>query len=329
MTISHEESIAPILAARLERVALLFERALVSDLAPVAQLARHVEKYRGKMLRPSLVIISGMAARHGLEENPEIDENLDTLAAVVEMIHMATLVHDDVLDEAELRRGGATVNSLRGNETAVMLGDFLISSSFHLCSSVGSPWLNSALGETTTQLCSGEILQLSHRGDMQLDEATYFEIIRRKTGVLSGACCGLAARIAGAGEASCESLRLFGEELGMAFQIQDDVLDLVGDERVVGKTLGIDLRKGKLTLPIVIHLMQCTPQERAIAMEVIARGDHPELLKLVGTTGAVAKARQQAAAFVSRAKRRLDTLPSSVARTTLSMMADATIERAY
>lgn len=327
MTVEQTDQIAPILAASLARVAVRFERALASDLAPVAQLARHVEKYRGKMLRPSLVIISGMAARGGAPADQQVDESLETLAAVVEMIHMATLVHDDVLDEAELRRGGATVNSLRGNETAVMLGDFLISTSFHLCSSVGQPWLNSALGETTTQLCSGEILQLSHRGDMQLDESTYFEIIRRKTGVLSGACCGLAARIAGADGPSTRALGEFGEQLGMAFQIQDDVLDLVGDERVVGKTLGIDLRKGKLTLPVVIHLMRCSEGQRSEAMDVISRGDHAALLRLLSATGALDLAREKAFAMVSSAKEQLRALEPSAARAMLAAMADATIER--
>ncbi|MCX5663694.1 MAG: polyprenyl synthetase family protein, partial [Planctomycetota bacterium] len=254
---------------------------------------------------------------------------LDTLGAVVEMIHMATLVHDDVLDEADLRRGGETVNSLRGNETAVMLGDFLISSSFHLCSSVGESWLNSALGEMTSRLCSGEILQLSHRGDLTLDSKTYFEIIRRKTGVLAGACCGLAARLAGATPAVCEALRLYGEELGIAFQIQDDVLDLVGEQRIVGKTLGIDLRKGKFTLPLVTHLTRCTGEIRQSTIHAIEQCDVPTLLRLIESTGSLAAAREQAAEFVNKAKARLSILAESPARQLLWSIADATIEREF
>ncbi len=323
------DEIAALLAVRLGEVATRFEQALVNDLAPVNALTRHVERYRGKMLRPTLVLTSGIAVREGMAANPMVDQQLNALAAVVEMIHMSTLVHDDVLDEADLRRGGATINSLRGNETAVMLGDFLISSSFHLCSSVGEPWLNSALGEMTTQLCAGEILQLSHRGNLTLSEETYFEIVRRKTGVLAGACCGLAARLAGASSEVAESLRLYGEELGIAFQIQDDVLDLVGEEQVVGKTLGIDLRKGKFTLPIVVHLTRCTALERVKTIAVIEACDVEALIPLVESTGSLAAARERARQLVAHAKGRLSVLRESSARQMLAAIADAAIERAY
>ncbi len=321
--------LTPSLAARLDEVAECFARALASDLPAVNTLARHVEKYRGKMLRPTLVIASGLAVQSSNQASRAIDQKLNTLAAVVEMIHMATLVHDDVLDEADLRRSGATVNSLRGNETAVMLGDFLISSSFHLCSSVGEPWLNTELGAMTTQLCSGEILQLSHRGDLAIDAATYFEIIRRKTGVLAGACCGLGARLAGAPSALSAALSDFGEQLGMAFQIQDDVLDLVGEERVVGKTLGIDLQKGKFTLPLVAHLTRCDGVSRAATIKAIEQGDVGAILRLVESTDSLSFARARAAEFVSKAKDRLSVLHESPARQLLLLMADATIEREF
>lgn len=320
---------ATTLAARLDRVAARFERQLQSDLAQVNSLARHVERYRGKMLRPTLVIISGWAVRDSMPEDTEVDSRIDTLAAVVEMIHMATLVHDDVLDEAQMRRGGATVNSLRGNETAVMLGDFLISSAFHLCSSVGLPWLNSALGVTTTQLCSGEILQLTHRGDTALSEATYFEIIRRKTGVLSGACCALAARLAGGADSVVSALHRYGEDLGMAFQIQDDLLDLIGEESVVGKTLGIDLQKGKLTLPIVIHLGRASAPGREETLRAIAACDRTGLVALVRGTGSLGAARERAMELVSSAKERVECLTDSPSRRLLESIADATVERVY
>ncbi len=325
----HTDEMAAILASRLVDVATRFEQALVNDLAPVNALTRHVERYRGKMLRPTLVITTGIAVRDGVEPSALVDQQLNALAAVVEMIHMSTLVHDDVLDEADLRRGGATINSLRGNETAVMLGDFLISSSFHLCSRVGEPWLNTALGEMTTQLCAGEILQLSHRGNLTLSEATYFEIVRRKTGVLAGACCGLAARLAGASLEIAEALRLYGEELGIAFQIQDDVLDLVGEEHIVGKTLGIDLRKGKFTLPIVIHLARCSPVERVKTLAVIEACDVEALLPLIESSGSLAAARERARELVEHAKGRLTVLPPSGAQQMLVAIADAAIARAF
>lgn len=317
------------LAQRLARVSTVFEGQLRSDVAAVDSLTRHVERYRGKMLRPILVVIAGWTVRPPSDDAGEIERQLDTVAAVAEMIHMATLVHDDVLDEAELRRGGVTVNSLRGNETAVMLGDYLIASAFHLCSSLALPWLNSALGVTTTQLCSGEILQLTHRGNMSLDEATYFEIIRLKTAVLSGACCSLAGRIVGANAAQIAALHRYGEELGMAFQIQDDLLDLVGDEETVGKTLGIDLQKGKLTLPIVMHLARVDEVARAQTLQAIQGCDRRALRVLVTESGALQAAREKALGRVVAAKRQLAQLPSGAATELLARIADATVERAH
>ena len=179
------------LAPLLAEVGKAFERQLASDLPPVNTLCRHVERYRGKMLRPTMVFLCGQAFG-------PVGERHVIVAATCEMIHMATLVHDDVLDEAEVRRKGHTVNHLRGNEVAVMLGDYLISNAFHLCSRAGDPALNLRLGEVTNTLCEGELVQLSHRDDLSLDERTYFEIVRRKTAVLIGACCELGAQLSGA-----------------------------------------------------------------------------------------------------------------------------------
>src|SRR5262245_60035788 len=181
---------AALIARALADVEVEFERQLASDLPAVNALCRHVERYRGKMLRPTLVLATGLASAPS-DESSVLANGDDairpahrTVAAVVEMIHMATLVHDDVLDEADVRRQGATVNHLRGNETAVMLGDYLISNAFHLCSTIGDPTINILLGQTTNTLCEGELIQLHHRDNVSLDEPTYFEIVRRKTAVL-------------------------------------------------------------------------------------------------------------------------------------------------
>ena len=188
------------LAPLLADVGKAFERQLASDLPPVNTLCRHVERYRGKMLRPTMVFLCGQAFG-------PVGERHVIVAATCEMIHMATLVHDDVLDEAEVRRKGHTVNHLRGNEVAVMLGDYLISNAFHLCSRAGDPALNLRLGAVTNTLCEGELVQLSHREDLSLDERTYFEIVRRKTAVLIGACCELGAQLSGAPADAVAALR--------------------------------------------------------------------------------------------------------------------------
>src|SRR5207253_2087061 len=156
-------------------------------------LVKHVSRFRGEMLRPTLVLLAGKASGELLDAHI-------TLATVVEMVHMSTLVHDDVLDEAELRRKGATINHLRGNEAAVLLGDYLISHSYHLCSSLDSQFASRLIGRTTNELCEGELLQIHNRNNLELDEETYLTIISRKTACLTATCCLLGAKMSGASE---------------------------------------------------------------------------------------------------------------------------------
>src|SRR3954465_7805832 len=260
----------------LDAVDRLFHQELASDLKCVNVLVRHVGRFRGKMLRPCLLLMSGKAAAR---DGPLADAHA-VLATVVEMVHMATLVHDDVLDEAELRRKGATINHLRGNEAAVLLGDYLISHSFHLCSSLDSQFASRIIGRTTNQVCEGELLQIHHRNNLDLDEETYFQIISRKTASLCATCCLLGAKFAGAGEVRMSQLELFGLSLGTAFQIQDDILDIVGDPLTVGKTLGLDLEKGKLTLPI-IHYLPPPPAEKRERMRALIADQSPDRIDRV------------------------------------------------
>jgi octaprenyl-diphosphate synthase len=310
------------LAPLLAEVGRAFERQLASDLPPVNTLCRHVERYRGKMLRPTMVFLCGQAFG-------PVGERHVIVAATCEMIHMATLVHDDVLDEAAVRRKGHTVNHLRGNEVAVMLGDYLISNAFHLCSRAGDPALNLRLGEVTNTLCEGELVQLSHREDLSLDERTYFEIVRRKTAVLIGACCELGARLSGAPEESVAALRRFGEGLGIAFQVQDDLLDLSGREDVVGKSLGRDLEKGKLTLPVIIHLSRGTPVQRERTIAAIRARDGAALLAELTAAGALAEARSRAMAMVDAARKELALVPACPARDALDAAALAIVQRDF
>jgi len=312
----------------LDEVAIIFERQLASDLSAVNTLCLHVERYRGKMLRPLLVMTCGMASVGDDGTGGAVTPAHHALAAVVEMIHMATLVHDDVLDDADTRRQGQTVNARWGNETAVMLGDYLISNAFHLCSSIGDPSLNLALGEVTNTLCEGELVQLHHRDNDSLDEGTYLEIVRRKTASLIAAACRLGARLSRAPEEVCEALGAFGMSLGIAFQIQDDVLDLIGDPRVVGKSLGKDLEKGKLTLPLIHALERCDADGRMALIQAIQRRDAPIILERLDRVDAVASARRAAQDLVDEAKGRLPHLPESGVRDLLSMMADAVVMRA-
>lgn len=324
-----------LVAEGLRRVEERFDRQLRSDLPPVERLVGHVEHYRGKMLRPTLVLAAGLTAS---PDRSEITDAHVTVAAVCEMVHMATLVHDDVLDDADIRRRGRTVNRLHGNEAAVILGDYLIAGAYHLCSQLDSQAAALLIGHVSMTMCAGELLQLSHRGDSSLDEPTYFEIVERKTAALVGAACRLGAWCSGGDEAFCRRLERFGMRVGVAFQVQDDLLDLVGREAVVGKSVGKDLEKGKLTLPLIHHLgvVGAAGRGRSLALlEHAGAGgrDGPEaaarLRAAVESTGSIEYARTAARKLVEQGQVELASLPASPARAYLLAMADAVVDRSH
>jgi len=321
--------LSTILEAQLDKTAQIIERQLASDLPAVNALCRHVERYRGKMLRPTMVLLSGLAASSEDDPARALGRAHHLVAAVTELIHMATLVHDDVLDDARERRRAATVNVLHGNESAVMLGDYLISNAFHLCSQAGDPSINLALGEVTNTLCEGELLQLHHRNQLGIDEPTYFEIIRRKTASLIGEACRLGAYLSGADDDMQQALREAGVALGVAFQIQDDLLDLVGDQQVVGKSVGKDLDKGKLTLPLILYLAEVDQRRRGEAIDLIERRRADALRGLLLDSGAVAESTSRANGYVERAKALLTRLPQSDARLLFETLADHLVMRAF
>jgi len=341
------ESVHATLLLGLGRVEQCFDDQLASDLPPVARLCRHVERYRGKMLRPSLVLLGGLAAHAGasaaLNESPEAaaalwtDEHIG-LAAVVEMVHMATLVHDDVLDEAEIRRRGETVNRMTDNETAVILGDYLIAAAYNLCSRVQGREASEAVGDAAMVMTAGELLQLHHRGNASLDEPTYFEIVRRKTAALIAVSCALGVAASGAGQPLQDALRRYGRKIGVAFQIQDDVLDLTGEERVVGKSVRRDLSKGKLTLPIIHRLSTAAPLDRGALLRLIeqAAAEGPsgdaaadQLMADVRDAGSIDYARSVGERLLEEALPELEALPAGPARDMLNYSTRAVIERRF
>ena len=329
-------SVRAFLDDELRAVDAVFQRQLTASLPAVNRLCGHVARYRGKMLRPTMVLLSGAASRPdsaGLDASPleASGESHRVLAAVCEMIHIATLVHDDVLDEADARRSGPTFNYLKGNEAAVLLGDYLISNAFHLCSSLGRPDLNRRIGATTNELCAGELLQVHHREDWSIDEATYFAIVERKTASLIGLCCELGAMESSAEAGVIRAMGVYGRRIGVAFQIQDDLLDLVGTESEVGKTLGRDLEKGKLTLPLILHFGLAEPSERARLLKLLDRCPEADAVgavrDLLVQSGAVERARQRAVELVKEARSQLICLAPSPARDLLDDLAVASIHR--
>jgi octaprenyl-diphosphate synthase len=316
-------SLTACISPQLEAVDRRFHDELASDLPSVNALVKHVSRFRGKMLRPMLVLLAGKAAG-------ELTDAHVTIATVVEMVHMATLVHDDVLDEAELRRKGATINHLRGNEAAVLLGDYLISHSYHLCSGLDSQLASRTIARTTNQVCEGELLQIHNRNNIELDEATYLEIITRKTASLCATCCHLGATFAGASAAVVERLETYGRSLGIAFQIQDDILDIVGEVETVGKTLGIDVEKGKMTLPMIHFLRNAPTEHRALLRSLLSGRDADKaerIRNLLLPTQSIQYAHDRARQLVDKAQTAIADLPESEAKGVLQTMAQFVISR--
>jgi octaprenyl-diphosphate synthase len=289
----------------------------------VSEVLEHMAGYRGKRLRPVLLLLSGLACG-GLEQ-PHL-----VLAAVVEMIHTATLVHDDVLDEATTRRHVATVNSRWTNETSVLLGDYLFTHAFHLASSFGDATACRMIGRATNIVCEGEMAQVADRGNMSLTEEQYLDIIEAKTAELCAISCYLGGHYAGASPAVCDALDGFGRSLGIAFQIADDLLDVAGSEQTTGKSLGTDLTKQKLTLPVIHLLGQVSARRSAEIRELLSRPDQhtrSALLPILESTGALRYARSRADEFTVAARQHLAALPESPARQLLEDMADFVIAR--
>lgn len=312
---------API-AADLVEVERVFARTMSSHRGHVATLVAHLDHYRGKRLRPALLLLTARACG-------AVTPAHHVLGAVVEMIHTATLVHDDVLDEATVRRHVRTVNANWGNQSSILLGDMLFSHAFHLAATVGDAVACEIIGRATNRVCEGELHQVSERGNLHLSEADYFDIIDGKTAELT-ACCGrLGALYAGADDAIVERLAEYGRCLGLAFQIADDLIDLTGIESTAGKTLGTDLAQQKLTLPLIRMLAAVGPDEaerlrRLLRQPDAARG---EVVAKLRETGALAYAKRRAEEHAQQARAAVSVLPASECRAVLETLTDWTVRR--
>ncbi|MFH1419839.1 MAG: polyprenyl synthetase family protein [Planctomycetota bacterium] len=310
-------------ATALEQVIEAFDQETRSDQPCVNRLLERVRTYRGKLLRPQLLLLSADATG-GIR-----DEHI-VLGAVVEMVHMATLVHDDVLDEADVRRHGATVNRLAGNEGAVLLGDYLISHAYHLCSSLGSTHASRRIAAATNTVCEGELAQIESRGNFALTEVEYIEIIRRKTAALTSVCCELGAELAQVEPRVVRNMASFGEDLGIAFQIVDDLLDLTATEDEMGKSVGRDADLGKLTLPLIRFLRQADETDRRRLITTLSRdavGKAGGVRAILEGSGAIDSAMNTAREYVQSALSRIADLPPGHARDRLFATAEFVVQR--
>ena len=313
---------APV-ASELEAVEDILRSELSSEDPFVDGLVKHAFRLGGKRLRPALVLLSAKAT--GSLKREHI-----VLAAVVEMIHTATLVHDDVLDEATLRRHRETINARSDNEASVLVGDFLFTHAFALASSLETTFACRLIGRSTNIVCAGELRQIHSRGNFELSEAEYLDIIEAKTAELCACCCRLGAHYAGAEPQVEHALDRYGRNLGVAFQIADDLLDLVGDEASAGKSLGTDLEKQKLTLPLIRLLMSRPVDERHELISRLRRGGNAARIELAAgleRTDALAYARDKATQYAQDALDELKLLPDSPAREVLAQMTELVVAR--
>ncbi len=298
-----------------------------SPVVLIPQLAAHIVAAGGKRLRPLLTLAAARlcgyadpAARHV------------KLAACVEFIHTATLLHDDVVDESSLRRGLASANAVFGNKASVLVGDFLFARAFQLMVEDGSLRVLGILSEAAATIAEGEVLQLTTQNDLATPESRYLEVIRGKTAALFAAACQVGAVVAARPAAEEEALREYGTSLGMAFQLVDDALDYAADQRELGKTVGDDFREGKITLPVLAAFDAARGEDRDFWIRCIEAGeqsadDLEHAMALIARCGAIETTLRRAAGFATAARDALLVFPDTALRRQMMAVADYTVSR--
>ncbi len=322
------DAIQALTAADMTAVDALIRRRLASDVVLVNQVGEHIVAAGGKRLRPMLLLLAARAFgnRAGGSAGPDAHQ----LAAVIEFIHTATLLHDDVVDQSDLRRGRKTANALWGNAPSVLVGDFLYSRSFQLMVELDRMEVMRILADTTNAIAEGEVLQLLHVRNPDTDEAAYLRVIERKTAVLFAAATRLGALLAGADEAIQQRLHDYGLNLGYAFQIADDVLDYSAEEADLGKRLGDDLAEGKATLPLIHAMAQADADTRARLRAIVEHGNAealPEALAAIAANGSLDYSRARATVYALLAERALDGLADNDAIAALRGLARYAVSR--
>jgi octaprenyl-diphosphate synthase len=310
-------------APGMANVNALIRARLSSDVVLINQIAEHIVGSGGKRLRPMLVLLAAKAAAYDGAHDA-------LLAAIVEFIHTATLLHDDVVDESDLRRGRKTANAVWGNAASVLVGDFLYSRSFQLMVEADDMRVMRILADTTNRIAEGEVLQLLNVHNPDVDEPAYLRVIERKTAVLFSAATQLGGLLGGVPAEQEQALADYGMNLGFAFQIADDVLDYVSDAGTLGKNIGDDLAEGKTTLPLIYAIERAQPEQAASLRRAIETGGLDSLDNIIGAirdSGSIERARRRAQHYADAAKAALSTLPHSEARDALQVLADYALQR--
>lgn len=325
--------VAPI-ASDLARMRDVVEGALSSEVPAVSDMTDHIGRFRGKQLRGALVLLTAQAKGHVSSADRS---ELPVVAAIVELIHLATLVHDDVLDGADKRRRVASVNRRWDNQVAVLLGDYLYARAFHLSTTLRSPLTSQLLSQITQEICAGEIEQAAGRYHFEMPQMNYERIATAKTGALYGAACELGCRHPDGSEFEGAQMRAFGRELGLAFQIVDDLIDLEGDEAVAGKSTGTDVEDGKVSLAVLLTYKDATDEVRAAirdAYTLPGLAEEPggrlgRLLSVCDLQPGIERARARARELVDKARGRLERLPEGPSRSALHALSDFVLDRRW
>lgn len=308
----------------LPKVEARFRQDLDSEVALIRKVGEYVLASGGKRIRPMLLMLC--ARLSGYRGDRHVG-----LASVVEFIHTATLLHDDVVDGAVLRRGNASANSVWGNEASVLVGDFLFAKSFSIMVRAGNLRILEVLSDATTQMAEGEVLQLISTCDLDLNEERYLSVVRNKTAILIDAACRCGGILGGVSEAREQALADFGMDLGIAFQLMDDALDYVAEEAEFGKVRGHDLAEGKMTLPLIHALRCCTAEEReqvaAVVEEDLSEEGLAQVIGLIERYEGIGHTRRRARELVERAKQQLDVFEDGPERQALSELADYVVNR--
>jgi octaprenyl-diphosphate synthase len=319
------EAIRGFMEADLRAVDAVIRTRLDSEVALIRRVAEYIVASGGKRLRPLLLLLSADAfGAHG--------RHCHELAAVVEFIHTATLLHDDVVDESDLRRGRSSANALFGNSAAVLVGDFVYSRAFQMMVNVGNLRVLQVLADATNVIAEGEVMQLMSCRNPDVDEAAYLQVIRCKTAKLFEAAVRLGAILGGAPRGEEDAIAAYGMRLGTAFQLVDDVLDYSGEQAVIGKNLGDDLAEGKPTLPLIYAIEHGSEEQAGLVRHAIEHGGRGRLaavIEAIRSTGALDYARAQASREAHAAGEALARLPQSRSREYLLQLADFAVTRSF
>ncbi|HZS15206.1 MAG TPA: polyprenyl synthetase family protein [Candidatus Dormibacteraeota bacterium] len=324
-TDAQTENLLEPIAAELREFETRLAATVAQDLGPMSAAMNHIVRAGGKRLRPALVILS---AKLG-EAQPD---HIYNTAMGIEFIHTATLVHDDLIDDAETRRGMATIHALLGVNPAIIVGDYYFAKGANLTAAIGMPIIDVVISRAVMTICMGELLQLTSKRDYDQSVEEYYRKIERKTAALLAASCHCGGIVARLSEERAGALERFGHHLGMAFQIADDVLDYTATEEQIGKPVGADLRQGTITLPLMYALRDAgiEPRLRALlAREPMREEDYDEVVQLVRQSSAVPRAEKHAHEFADRARSELAVFPPSQPRTVLEKVCDYVVERRH